>query len=668
MFKKEYGLWLSVIFTLLPVILFAQNSITFNRYHEKDEVQSILNELQNLKPDKVKLHQVAISPGGNPVTIIEIGKDKNDAPAIFAGANFEGNIPLATEGAIKLAKILIDSSDFRPDIKWYILPLPNPDASAGYFNKVRYNRRVNDFEINNDVDDALNEDGFEDLNGDGFITKMRLKSHEGDWLISEQDPRIMVKADTKNGERGRYKIYTEGIDNDGDGEYNEDEAGGINIGINFPHLFPESKKEAGIWPGQAPEVYGIMRFIYDHPEIIMAYNLGSSNFCLYPPKEERKGDTDLDKIKIPSRYARSIGVDPAETFTMDQVINFMQDKLPAGTELTPFSVANMLNLGAAVNPLKEDLLFYNKFSQEYKKYLTTRIAGIERLDPLPARDGSFELWAYYHLGIPSFSMNLFTVPKAEEKANNDNNILLLDSLKKMSPEQFINLDNNKITAFLEANNLTEQFNAENIIKKVKSGSITPEKFASIFEGFSAQNKILSESDKALLSWSDNEWKGKGFVPWNNYQHPELGEVEIGGFVPFIETTPRETQIDSILDIHLPWLLELTKYLPVISFGDEIITDLGSGVYKLDLYIQNEGYLSYPIAMGQRNNQPAPVIIIIEGDFELLEGLKRIPLNAIGGKQVKKMSWLLKTGKKVNISAKIESSVFEDKTKTINIGG
>ncbi len=596
---------------LLPgKILLAQNEHSFIKYHTPGEVRQMLQEFQQNNAEVTKLHEVATSPGGKQVTILEIGSNQQDVPAVFVGANFEGNIPLATEGALRLATMLIDSTNYTSGMKWYILPNPNPDAASGYFSNVKYGRTVNDFEINNDADDAVNEDGVDDLNGDGWITQMRVKSPEGTHNVSEEDSRIMVRADTKNNERGKYKIFPEGLDNDGDGKYNEDGEGGINVGIAFPHLFPEENKEAGIWPGQAPEVYGLLQFIFDRPEIAMVFTLGSSNFCLVPPASNRKGDVNLDKIKIPSRFARRLDAEENKTYSMDEVIEMVKELVPGGTEVTPAMVAGMLGLGAAVNPQKEDLKFYNKFSKEYKEFLKEKSFNTEMADTVPAKDGSFELWAYYHLGVPSFSMNLFSVPKTNTDENDEK----------------------------------EEEKNEN-----KKGG-------------------LSDKEKALLAWSDKEWEGNGFVDWQTYQHPDLGEVEIGGFVPYLETTPKAERIDSLLNIQLPWLLQLTKKLPQISITEEKVTGLGAGVFKLELFVENNGTLSYPIAMGQRNNQPAPVVIVLDGDFELLEGQKRTPLGSIGGNQVKKLTWLIKANKRADISAKIESAVFGEKVKQINMGG
>ena len=523
--------------------------------------------------------------------------------------------------------------------------------------------------MNNDVDETTNEDGFDDLNGDGFITQMRVKDPEGRLIPSKADARIMVPADVSKGERGEYKIYAEGIDNDGDGQYNEDGEGGINVGIGFPHLFPRDKKEAGLWSGQTPEVYSLMRFIFDRPEIAMVYTLGSSDFCLAAPKGGRKGGANLQNIKVPARYARMLDIDPNQSFTMDELVELLKKNMPAGMEVTPSMVAGMLGLGAAVNPLDEDVKFYTKFAEEYKKYLEGKKFSTERLEAPGDKDGSFELWAYYHLGVPSFSMNLFTVPKVKEEKKEGAQTVSPDDVEKMTTDEFVALGEEKISAFLKANNAPDRFTASGVIEMMKSGRFTPKQMAGMLKNAPKKEKEgeLGEKDKALLAYADKTMEGKGFATWQKYNHPTLGEVEIGGYIPYLESTPKPEMIDSLLKTQVPWLLQLTKKMPQLAIGNKKVTRLGENIYKIEIYIENNGYLPYPIAMGQRNTQPAPVIIVLDGEMQILEGTKRTPLGAIGGNSVKKLTWLIQTDKK-EFNVKMESAVFGPAEKQIKIGG
>jgi len=166
---------------------------------------------------------------------------------------------------------------------WFILPNGNPDAAARYLRKPLVADERNARRWNDDMDDQADEDGPDDLDGNGFITEMRVKDPAGEWIPVEGEPRLMRKADPSKGEKGIYKIHVEGIDNDGDGDFNEDPAGGANIGITFPHLFRPWTATGGRWPGSEPETFGIMKFAIDHPEIAMTFAFGSTNMCLQPP-------------------------------------------------------------------------------------------------------------------------------------------------------------------------------------------------------------------------------------------------------------------------------------------------------------------------------------------------------------------------------------------------
>jgi hypothetical protein len=619
---------LSTLMALTAIVLPAQVRSEEPHYRNAGEVQSFLGTLRQNNPANVTLHKIAASPGGKDITLLEIGSQLKEAPAVFVGANFEGTQPLSTEGALLLASMLLDSSRYSKNVKWYILPLPNPDAAATFFAPVRWERSANAKEVNNDEDDQVNEDGPDDLNGDGLITMMRVEDPEGSYIVSTKDARMMMKADPKKGERGKYKLYPEGLDNDGDGIYNEDGPGGVNVGVNFPHLFNSRDKESGLWPGEAPEAYGILKFIFDHPEIVMVYTLGSSDFCLTPPRSNRTGGASMESIKIPARFASRMGADPDKTYTMAQVMEMAKAMMTgSGREISPDMIASMLGLGAAVNPLDDDLKFYTTFSEQYKEYLKKKGIATDRLAAPSDKDGSFELWAYYQLGVPSFAMNLSTLPKppAEKSAEGSTN--------------------------------GERPDRTTMLAMMRNA------------GQPAKAPDPEETNKILLNYSDKYLKGAGFVNWQPFDHPKLGKVEIGGFAPFFPSTPPPSQIDSICKVQLPWLLQLALKIPDIRMLSDKITDLGSGVYRLELYFENKGSLPYPIAMGARNRQPAPVVILLDGkDVEFLEGFKRTPLGDIGGNQVKKFTWMIKAGKKSEISVKVESPAFGVPAKQIKIGG
>lgn len=643
-------------------------------YSTPDEVNKRILQIAREAGEAASVHRLAVSPGGNDLLMLEIGSETAAAtkkhPAILVTGNMDGTRPVSTEAALDLAERVLNDRSTYGELTWYILPMGNPDAHSRFFDDVLFVDSRNYAPHNDDMDDLSDEDGYNDLDGNGIISKMRVKSPDGTWVPVSGDKRLMRKAEYKDGERGIYKIYDEGIDDDGDGEYNEDGKGGTDINANFPHLFEPFKAQSGLYPGSTPEVYSIMKFVYDHPEIAMSFSFGSTNFLLTPPRGGRKGSVDLDKISIPEQIAEMMGFDPAKTYTMQEIMEKVQPMLPAGMEVDESMISSFLGLGAVVNPMQEDLVFYNSISEEYKKYLEEKAGKSERMDPAPAKDGSFELWSYYHLGLPVFSMDLWGLPKKQEEKKEASGITL-ESLEKMSSDEFIALGEDKISQLLKESGAPEEFGADRVIAMVKGGQLTPGQMAGMMKQMpkpAGDTKKGDPREQALIAFSDEVLGGGGFVDWTPYSHPELGEVEIGGFVPYADINPPEEMIDSLLDLHLPFIFDLVKKMPRLKIVKMEVDSRGAGIYGLDIWLENEGFLPFVTQMGKRNKIPSPAILTIEGDdIEFLSGKKRTALNELDGKKAVKYSWLLKSDTDTTLQINLDSRTAGHDSKQIKLG-
>lgn len=671
----------TLFFTLL--LLFApavspgqQTTLNYKNYHKPDEINTLFAKLAKQYDQVTRVHDLAVSPGERDLIILEIGNEITSAgkkaPAVFVAGNMEGTVPISSEASLFLADLILSDQSNYENLTWYILPCGNPDAAMHFFERPLVMDQRNDLKHNDDMDELTDEDGYNDLNKDGLITRMRVKDPEGIWVPVGSDPRLMRKADYSKGEKGIYKLYDEGVDDDRDGKFNEDVPGGVNVGINFPHLFKPFTATGGLWPGSVDESYQLMKFITDHPEIAATFTFGSTNFCLVPPKGGRKGSVDMDKIKIPERFAEMFDADPDKSYSMSEIIEMVQPMVPEGMEVNESMVAGFLGLGAVVNPMKEDLVFYKELSEKYKEYLKEKGAEYDRFDPEPAKDGSFELWSYYHLGIPTFSMDFWTLPKVKEKKEKGSG-LTSEQLKKMSDEEFIALDREKISAYLKEIGAPKQFKADVVVNMVKGGKMTPAKIAEMAEKMKKHKKPDEGKPdpemKALVTFSDSVLNGKGFVNWTPYNHPALGEVEIGGPVPYTDNTPPEEMIDSLLNLQVPWVFEIVKKLPDLKILKTELKPKGAEIYELKIWIENKSYIPFPTAMGKRNQRPAPAVILLtEEDIELLSGNKRTAIDELPGLKNKKFTWLIKSEKNKTINIELKAVNAAGDKKQIKIGG
>ena len=304
--------------------------------------------------------------------------------------------------------------------------------------------------------------------------------------------------------------------------------------------------------------------------------------------------------------------------------------VPPGTEVDEGMIAGMLELGPAVNPNAKDLPIYSDYSKEYMKYLKEKGFSTDRLDPKPAKDGSFELWAYYHLGLPSFSQDFWGVPKLTPEKP--------DSTKKEGKSE---------TA--EKSGLPSKPSKPGTSGDKKSGKTDPE--------------------EVFLKYNDSLLGGEGFVQWTPFTHPQLGEVEIGGRVPYADMLPQVEEIEPAITAQVPWIYELTKGIPQLSVEAQKVKDIGEGIYQLEVWVENKGKFHFPLAMGNRNKVPPPAVIILKGDgLEFLQGRERTPIASIEAGKKQKFSWLLRSTKSDEIKLSISTVNARGEENIINLGG
>lgn len=105
------------------------------KYSDPAMVNRRIEQLRQGNASLVKVHKLAVTPGGTEMLMIEIGKSGASVPAVLVGANFSGITPLATEAAMELASRIVTDASLNSGLTWYIVPMGNPDACARYFTK-----------------------------------------------------------------------------------------------------------------------------------------------------------------------------------------------------------------------------------------------------------------------------------------------------------------------------------------------------------------------------------------------------------------------------------------------------------------------------------------------------------------------------------------------------
>ena len=100
-----------------------------------------------------------------------------------------------------------------------------------------------------------------------------------------------------------------------------------------------------------------------------------------------------------------------------------------------------------------------------------------------------------------------------------------------------------------------------------------------------------EDDLKMLKWSDEVLEGKGYVDWYEFEHPQLGQVELGGwdwFYAFRNPPPEflEKEIAPFSD----WLMWHLLISPRLELYEASVKPLGDDAYSVRVVVQNTGWL------------------------------------------------------------------------------
>ena len=260
-------------------------------YPDHSEMTARISSLEKGYPALCSVAVICKTAGGMEVFAITIGAGETEKkPGIAIIGGIDGRYIHSREIALAFAEeILMRSGEpeirkLLEEVTFYILPDVMPDASAQYFSKIKYERNINAVETDDDRDFSTDEDPVEDLNGDGMITLVRIEDPSGSWLMSPDDPRVMIIADPAKGEKGGYIVANEGYDNDEDGLFNEDGAGGVAFNANFSHNYEEFGLNSGAHALSEIETRAVADFLFDHFNIYMTVVYGPQDNLSQPMK------------------------------------------------------------------------------------------------------------------------------------------------------------------------------------------------------------------------------------------------------------------------------------------------------------------------------------------------------------------------------------------------
>jgi hypothetical protein len=259
--------------------------LRFDKYYTYAETVEAIKALNKAYPNITKTVLVGKSDENREIWALEINNPKTgnaqDKPGVYVDGNIHGNEIQATEVVLYFADYILKNYGKVPEITktvdrnaYYLIPSVNVDGRYHFMDESSgmNNNRGLRIPRDDDNDGLFDEDNYDDLDGDGYISQMRIRDPNGSFKTDPTEPRLM--AIVKEGEKGEWTLLgQEGIDNDGDGTLNEDSEGFVDPNRNWGSNWQPNyvQRGSGSFPFEGVGLKAIAEYIATRPNIIVVY-------------------------------------------------------------------------------------------------------------------------------------------------------------------------------------------------------------------------------------------------------------------------------------------------------------------------------------------------------------------------------------------------------------
>ncbi len=581
-------------------------------YMDQQALGSMLSSIA--QSDHASLSSIGQSIGGQEIQLLTLSatNEPNQQPALLIVGGIDGAYLSSTETAVRMAqRLLEDHADLLDRFTIYIVPRANPDGASRNMSSVNMGSVGNARLVDEDRDRLVDEDQADDLNDDGLITMMRRLEPTLDevptHLADPDDPRLNIVPDADENLRAVFTLYPEGLDNDNDGAINEDGFGSVDLNMNFMHMWPEHDPHAGRYPLSEPEAHALARFVLSQDNIVAAVTLGRHDNLANQPDSKAKDITG---------------------------------RSPKGIDA-------------------KDAPLYKQAGEWFKE-----ATGRSQADQHESA-GSFHAWLYAQRGLPSFAVQPWALPGDDES---DNEKKAASQAAAPEPPAAPGLTPSPVgdISMETLDELTEAYIAMTGEEPDASmmSQITPE----MVEQYAAQAGIevrrikpseptesnpQPKDEKKPKKKQSNEAKWlayfesagiDGFVDWQPYEHPTLGKVEIGGFVPGARINPPAALLDELAAKHTDFVLKVINAQPKIRIQGPEVRDMGGGFYEVRIAIINDGHMPTTTEFSRSTRGMKPAVIRLSSEVDRIITGQRVDriwgIDADGGRS--SHHWLIRT--------------------------
>ncbi len=151
-----------------------------------------------------------------------------------------------------------------------------------------------------------------------------------------------------------------------------------------------------------------------------------------------------------------------------------------------------------------------------------------------------------------------------------------------------------------------------------------------------------EDDLKIMRWNDEVMQGEAFVNWHSFEHPQLGEVEIGGWkVKLYEENAPLQYLEKICETHSQWTLSNASLCPYLMTPHILVESQGEEIYRVNVVIENGGFLptyTSQRALERQDVRPIEAELIVPEQVTLIGGRPWQEMGQLEGRSNKVWDW------------------------------
>ncbi|HPF12751.1 MAG TPA: M14 family zinc carboxypeptidase [Planctomycetota bacterium] len=151
-----------------------------------------------------------------------------------------------------------------------------------------------------------------------------------------------------------------------------------------------------------------------------------------------------------------------------------------------------------------------------------------------------------------------------------------------------------------------------------------------------------------LAWSDEHYKRGAFTPWKDFEHPEMGKVQIGGWSPLVLNNPPAEWLTDLGVRYMKFVDGLAADFARLEWTEVHVQPLdGEGVLEIRAKLANVGFLPTTSAMEAKTRSKLPIMVELrlpEGSRVLVGNARSQIQRLEGGGGAEDLRWIVQVPK------------------------